>query len=641
MGKGLEGHEDGTQESCRHGGQPSWDNEGCSFKVRAMALTPGGSPKLQEAQPPLPPLPEDRRQERLVELHTSFRELFTFFCTNATIHGTIRLVCSSHNRLKTASWGLLFVGALAALYWQFGLLFEQYWRYPVIMTVSVHSERKLFPSVTLCDMNPHRPRSACHHLQVLDEFARENIHSLYKFNFSEDRDVLCAGDRVPLPAFYLDRTIRLQRLSQPGDQNKVGFRLCNSTGGDCFYRAHSSGVTAAREWYHFHYVNILALLPTAHEDSHRSHRGHFIFSCQFDGQDCQARYFQTVHHPTYGSCYTFNGISATQHPGITHGISLVLRAEQQDQVPLLSTEASIKVMIHGRDHTPFLEHQGFSVRPGTETTIGIREDEVHRLGSPYSHCTRGAEGVDVQLLYNASYTLQTCLVSCFQQLMVETCSCGYYFYPLPSGAEYCSYTRHPGWGHCFYRLYGDLGTHRLACASRCPRPCRESSYKLSAGTSRWPSSKSADWILSALGKRNPRSLSQNPGLRSHVAKVNIFYQELNYRTVDETPIYSVPQLLSAMGSLWSLWFGSSVLSVLELLELLLDAIALALLLGCRWLRRVQAPSPEAATGASRGAPEANQLPTDCRNDINPQGGTCQPHPPQRSREPWQESLLKS
>lgn len=78
--------------------------------------------------------------------------------------------------------------------------------------------------------SPARPRSACHHLQVLDEFARENIHSLYKFNFSGDRDVLCAGDRVPLPAFYLDRTIRLQRLSQPGHQNKVGFRLVSVPG---------------------------------------------------------------------------------------------------------------------------------------------------------------------------------------------------------------------------------------------------------------------------------------------------------------------------------------------------------------------------------------------------------------------------
>lgn len=91
-----------------------------------------------------------------MELHTSFRELFTFFCANATMHGAIRLVCSSQNRLKTASWGLLFLGAMGALYWQFGILFEQYWRYPVIMTVSVHSEGKLFPSVTLCDMNPHR-----------------------------------------------------------------------------------------------------------------------------------------------------------------------------------------------------------------------------------------------------------------------------------------------------------------------------------------------------------------------------------------------------------------------------------------------------------------------------------------------------
>lgn len=113
--------------------------------------------------------------------------------------------------------------------------------------------------------------------------------------------------------------------------------------------------------------------------------------------DLGSRHFQTFHHPTYGSCYTFSGMWAAQHPGITHGecqpgagcgqgappagpdpassagISLVLRAEQHDHLPLLSTEAGIKVMVHKRDHTPFLEHRGFSIRPGTETTIGIRE----------------------------------------------------------------------------------------------------------------------------------------------------------------------------------------------------------------------------------------------------------------------------
>lgn len=110
-----------------------------------------------------------------------------------------------------------------------------------------------------------------------------------------------------------------------------------------------------------------------------------------------SRHFRTFHHPTYGSCYTFNTSWVAQRPGVTHGecrpgvgvgrgllpacshsqpppgISLVLRAEQQDHLPLLSTEAGIKAMVHKHDHTPFLEHHGFSIRPGTETTIGIRE----------------------------------------------------------------------------------------------------------------------------------------------------------------------------------------------------------------------------------------------------------------------------
>ncbi|XP_071073938.1 amiloride-sensitive sodium channel subunit delta isoform X2 [Dasypus novemcinctus] len=542
-----------------------------------------------------PPVSQSPPEEGLVELPGSFSELLAFFCTHATIHGAIRLVCSSRNRLKTASWGLLFLGALGVLYCQFALLFAQYWRHPAIMTVSVHSERKLFPAVTLCDMNPQRPRPLRRHLEALDAFARENLHSLYKFNLSEEGQpgVTAPSAEDPGPAFQLDRAVRLQRLSPPGRPTRVGFQLCNGTGGDCFHRAYSLGAAAVREWYRFHYLDVLALLPTAHEDAPQSHGDHFVFSCHYDGQACQAENFQTFHHPTHGSCYTFSGFWSAPRAGVTHGISLILRTEQRGHLPLLSTKAGIKAMVHERSHAPFLEHRGFSVRPGTETTIGIREDEVHRRGRPYGNCTDGVEGVDVPLLYNASYTSQACLVSCFQQLMLQTCSCGYYLLPLPPGGQHCSSARNPAWGHCFYRLYRDLETHRLPCFSRCPRPCRETSYKLSAGTSRWPSPKSADWILAVLGGREPRNQSQSAQPRSNIAKVNIFYQELNYRTVNETPLYSVPQLLSAMGSLWSLWFGSSVLSVLELLELLLDATALALLLGYRRLCRGRASQPRA------------------------------------------------
>ncbi|XP_027711200.1 amiloride-sensitive sodium channel subunit delta [Vombatus ursinus] len=546
---------------------------------------------------------EQQKSEGLIELYHSFGDMFNFFCTNTTIHGTVRLVCSSHNRLKTTFWSLLFLATFGMLYWQFGLLFNQYWKYSVIMTVSLHSEPKMFPSVTLCDMNPHRSLLVKKYLEDLDEFAQENIYSLYKLNITERQ---AEGQGFPATgpssnrSFHLDRSIYLEKLDW-GTNNRVGFRLCNSTGGDCFYRTHSSGVAAIRDWYQFHFINIMSLLPPYNETSHEAHDGNFIFSCCYDGGACQKKDYEVFHHPVYGSCYTFNNRGMNDfwkanRSGLTHGINFILKAEQNDHLPLLSTEAGVKVIIHARNQTPFLEYQGFSIRPGTETTIGVREDEVHRLGGQYGRCTKDGGDVDVQLLYDSAYSMRACLHSCFQELMIQTCGCGYYFYPLPEGAQFCNYNQHPAWGHCFYKLYQNLESHRLPCFSRCPKPCWESLYHLSAGVTKWPSSKAEDWILSTLGKKD-----NSREKRNSVAKVHIFYQQLNYRSVDETPVYSVTQLLSYMGSLWSLWFGSSVLSVVEMLELLLDAAALALVLGYRRFLGSRTMNVGALEGPGEGA----------------------------------------
>lgn len=86
-------------------------------------------------------------------LHASSRELLAFFCSRATVHGMVHPVCSCQNRLRPPSWGCRSWapwGALLAA----GLLLEQHWRYPVMVTVSVRSERRLCPSAALCDMNP-------------------------------------------------------------------------------------------------------------------------------------------------------------------------------------------------------------------------------------------------------------------------------------------------------------------------------------------------------------------------------------------------------------------------------------------------------------------------------------------------------
>ncbi|XP_072464562.1 epithelial sodium channel subunit delta isoform X2 [Notamacropus eugenii] len=599
---------------------------------------------------------EQHKDEGLIELYDSFGDMFNFFCTNTTIHGAVRLVCSNHNRLKTTFWSLLFLSSFGMLYWQFGLLFDQYWKYSVVTTVSVHSEPKLFPSITLCDMNPHRSPLVEQYLEDLDEFAQENIYSLYKLNIT-GRQAVSQGDTATgldsNRSFHLDRSIHLEKLAGESS-NKMGFRLCNSTGGDCFYRTYSSGVPGIRDWYQFHFINIMSLLPPYHKVPHEAHDCSFIFSCCHNGKACCKKDYEVFHHPIYGSCYTFNSQRTNDfwkasRSGLTHGISLVLNAERNDHFPLLSTEAGVKVMIHAQNQMPFLEHQGFSIRPGTETTIGVREDEVHRLGGKYGHCTKDGEDVDVHLLYNSTYSTQACLYSCFQELMIQTCGCGYYFYPLPEGAQYCNYNRHPAWGHCFYKLYQNLESHRLPCFRRCPKPCWESLYHLSAGVAKWPSSKAEDWILSASGKKDNSKKKKNS-----IAKVHIFYQQLNYRSVDETPKYSVTQLLSSMGSLWSLWFGSSVLSVVEMLEFLLDAAALALILGYRRFLRSKTRSMEASERPGEGVraltiqQDLSQTPwrteTTLASSIS-EGGPYQAHSVGimvhgRFQRPWLQSGLK-
>ncbi|KAK2526837.1 Scnn1d [Columba livia] len=445
---------------------------------------------------------------------------------------------------------------------------------------SKHSEIEFLPRFELVN----------EHLVQLDRMAEESITFLYGVNTSaslfriNEKNVyikdLSNISNLSRSSFKLSQNFSLLRMPDHSNMSGKNHYSCNATGGNCFYKTYSSGMDAILEWYRFHYMNIMSQLPVIINISdHEEQIEDMVYSCQYDGEPCRPGDYVHFHHPVFGSCYTFNSKgtdsfwTATK-PGIPYGLSLILRAEQKDHIPLLSTVAGVKVMIHNHNQTPFLEHEGFDIRPGIATTIGIQQDEVNRLGGNYGKCTTDGSDVNVKLLYNNSYTLQACLHSCFQHIMVRKCGCGYYYYPLPPGAQYCDYNKQPAWGHCFYQLYNRLRNHHLNCFDQCPKPCRESLYKVSAGTAKWPSTKSQDWVRQALRHQNGYNSTSN---RKDIAKVTIFYQQLNYQSVNESPLLSVNLLLSSMGSQWSLWFGSSVLSVVEMFELLVDTLVLSLL----------------------------------------------------------------
>lgn len=101
---------------------------------------------------------EEKKEARegLIEFFDSYQELFQFFCNNTTIHGAIRLVCSKKNKMKTAFWSVLFILTFGIMYWQFGIIYGDYFSFPVNLNLNLNSDRLTFPAVTLCTLNPYR-----------------------------------------------------------------------------------------------------------------------------------------------------------------------------------------------------------------------------------------------------------------------------------------------------------------------------------------------------------------------------------------------------------------------------------------------------------------------------------------------------
>uniref|UniRef100_A0A452SAD6 Amiloride-sensitive sodium channel subunit alpha n=1 Tax=Ursus americanus TaxID=9643 RepID=A0A452SAD6_URSAM len=123
-------------------------------------------------------------EEALIEFHRSYRDLFQFFCNNTTIHGAIRLVCSQHNRMKTAFWAVLWLCTFGMMYWQFGQLFAEYFSYPVSLNINLDSDKLVFPAVTVCTLNPYRYTQIKGELEELDRITEQTLYDLYKYNSS-------------------------------------------------------------------------------------------------------------------------------------------------------------------------------------------------------------------------------------------------------------------------------------------------------------------------------------------------------------------------------------------------------------------------------------------------------------------------
>ncbi|XP_033096504.1 acid-sensing ion channel 4-A-like [Anneissia japonica] len=64
--------------------------------------------------------------------------------------------------------------------------------------------------------------------------------------------------------------------------------------------------------------------------------------------------------------------------------------------------------------------------------------------------------------------------------------------------------------------------------------------------------------------------------RKNLVRLNIFFEELNFQSINEVPIYSTASLLGSLGGLLGLYIGLSTITMVEIIILFIDIIVFAL-----------------------------------------------------------------
>ncbi|XP_070576174.1 amiloride-sensitive sodium channel subunit alpha-like [Ptychodera flava] len=152
----------------------------------------------------------------------------------------------------------------------------------------------------------------------------------------------------------------------------------------------------------------------------------FILDCTFDEASCSARDFLTYQDDEYGNCFGFNHLQGndtviyTTKSGSEYGLKLILYTEQDEYISLFGRYSGARVVIKPPGFPAIPASEGFTVSPGTISSVGIREKRIKRKPDPYGNCRTEEK---FQSIYGDKYSQMICEETCVQAKMFGNCGC--------------------------------------------------------------------------------------------------------------------------------------------------------------------------------------------------------------------------
>ncbi|XP_072180573.1 epithelial sodium channel subunit alpha-like [Diadema setosum] len=290
--------------------------------------------------------------------------------------------------------------------------------------------------------------------------------------------------------------------------------------------------------------------PTRNDIKKFGHQAEdLILDCTYDWKPCGIENFTQFQHPVYGNCFTFNlpdsetGMALrTSLIGSKSGIHLTLFIEQFEYIGYFAGEAGVRVAIHPANTIPLPEENGFTISPGQQTSVALRVVEIKRKEWPYSKCLGDHVKENYGPFKGMHYTSQFCLQQCYQRVLLEECDCQSALYATTEGknATTCNITDSYQW----------RGSSGMAEKKWLKRIEEEELFLYNRLRDK---SKKAENILTGL-----------PETRANVARLVVYYEQLNYESIQERPVYTPETLLGGLGGLMGLYIGISVITLAEI-----------------------------------------------------------------------------
>ncbi|XP_068119037.1 acid-sensing ion channel 2 isoform X2 [Hyperolius riggenbachi] len=459
-------------------------------------------------------LKESPSEDSLGSLHPSSIQIFA---NTSTLHGIKHIFVYGPLTLRRFLWTVAFVCSLGLLLLESSERVAFYFSYQHVTKVDqVVTESLVFPAVTICNLNTYR-------------FTKITTNDLY--HAGELLELLDVNGHIVEPNLADPEVLAIL-------EEKTQFKQFKP-------KTFCMGEFMER---------------TGHDLKD------MMLYCKFRGHECSFGDFQTV-FTRYGKCYMFNSghdgrpLLTTLKGGTGNGLEIMLDIQQDEYLPIwgeteeTTFEAGVKVQIHSQSEPPFIQELGFGVAPGFQTFVATQEQRLMYLPSPWGTCRFSDMGSD----FFPVYSISACRIDCETRYIVENCNCK--MVHMPGDAPFCTPEQYK---ECAEPALSLL-TEKDGGYCMCTMPCNVTRYNKELSMVKIPSKTSAKYLEKKFNK-SEKYISEN------ILVLDVFFEALNYETVEQRKAYEVAGLLGDIGGQMGLFIGASILTILELFDYIYELI---------------------------------------------------------------------